>query len=265
MPGVFKAISPHYAFQYFYSTGKASWVSLNGILLCVSGSEALFADMGHFSHRAISVSTILENDFTLCEWGCMESSCLSFAAKSLFHQKCATCTAAPWLGALSKAIQAVPGACQFCLDMASKVQAKLYSYYELLRLRTLAVQLTTIFFVYPSLLLIYFGEAAYLATFPADFGQSYYAAIPQPLFWPMFLIATASALVGSQSLISSAFSVARQSAVMSCFPPVRVRPPPGYCLLCGCLSLLSGPVWLLVMMGLAYPGSCVFTVLLVCS
>lgn len=56
MPGVFRAISPHYAFQYFFSTGEASWVSLNGILLCVSGSEALFADMGHFSHRAISVS-----------------------------------------------------------------------------------------------------------------------------------------------------------------------------------------------------------------
>ena len=56
MPGVFRAISPHYAFQYFFSTGEASWVSLNGILPCVRGSEALFADMGHFSPRAISVS-----------------------------------------------------------------------------------------------------------------------------------------------------------------------------------------------------------------
>lgn len=112
--------------------------------------------------------------------------------------------------------------------MALGVEAEPYSRYELLRCSALAVQVTTIFFVYPSLLLIYFGEAAYLATFPANFGQSYFAAIPQPLFWPMFLIATASALVGSQSLISSAFSVARQSAVMSCFPPVRVRPSPAY-------------------------------------
>lgn len=87
---------------------------------------------------------------------------------------------------------------------------------------TVTVQITTIGFVYPSLLVAYFGEAAYLATFPADFAQSYFAAIPQPLFWPMFVIAVASALVGSQSLITSAFSVARQSAVMSCFPPVRV-------------------------------------------
>ena len=56
MPHVFKAISPHYAFRYFFSAGQASWVSLNGILLCVSGSEALFADMGHFSHTVITVS-----------------------------------------------------------------------------------------------------------------------------------------------------------------------------------------------------------------
>ena len=58
MPDVFKAISPHYAFRYFFSAGQASWVSLNGILLCVSGSEALFADMGHFSHMAITVSVL---------------------------------------------------------------------------------------------------------------------------------------------------------------------------------------------------------------
>ena len=71
MPGVFRAISPHHAFQYFFSTGEASWVSLNGILLCVSGSEALFADMGHFSHRAISVSALPEEILTLYDLDCM--------------------------------------------------------------------------------------------------------------------------------------------------------------------------------------------------
>ena len=73
MPGVFRAISPHYAFQYFCSTGEASWVSLNGILLCVSGSEALFADMGHFSHRAISVSALPEDALKFCDLVCMVS------------------------------------------------------------------------------------------------------------------------------------------------------------------------------------------------
>ena len=151
-----------------------------------------------------------------------------------------------------------------CLGMASGVYARRCSHHGLLRCFLLATQVTTIFFVYPSLLLIYFGEAAYLATFPADFARSYFAAIPQALFWPMFLIATASALVGSQSLISSAFSVARQSAVMSCFPPVRVHPFSNYCLPCPCLWLLSDPLCLVAMAGLAYPANSVLTVLLVC-
>ena len=118
--------------------------------------------------------------------------------------------------------------------------------------------------MYPTLLLIYFGEAAYLATFPADFARSYFAAIPQQLFWPMFLIATASALVGSQSLISSAFSVARQSAVMSCFPPVRVRPSSGFRLPCQCVLLPSDPVCLVAMAGLACHAKPVLTIPLVC-
>ena len=100
------------------------------------------------------------------------------------------------------------------------------------------VQITTLGLVYPSLLLIYFGEAAYLGTFPSDFARSYFAAIPQPLFWPMFVVAMASALVGSQSLITSAFSVARQSAVMSCFPPVRVSLPRH----CACRPFLHRPL-----------------------
>lgn len=85
------------------------------------------------------------------------------------------------------------------------------------------MQISTLVFVYPSLLLIYFGETAYLAQHPQDYAQSYYMAIPQPIFWPCFVIAMASALVGSQSLITSAFSIVRQSAVLSCFPSVKAR------------------------------------------
>lgn len=52
---MFKAISPHYAFQYFVSGGRGAWVSLTGVALSISGSEATYADMGHFSHKAITV------------------------------------------------------------------------------------------------------------------------------------------------------------------------------------------------------------------
>lgn len=102
-----------------------------------------------------------------------------------------------------------------------------------------ASQIGTLGLVYPSLLLIYFGETAYLAKFPDTYAQSYFKSIPEPLFWPFFIIAMASALVGSQSLITSAFSIVRQSAVLSCFPSVRVSAQPHSCSLFHVLS----PVW----------------------
>lgn len=86
------------------------------------------------------------------------------------------------------------------------------------------MQVATLVFVYPCLLAIYFGEAAYLAVHPEHYAQAFYKAVPERLFWPAFVIATSAALVGSQSLISSAFSVLRLSARLHCFPPLKARP-----------------------------------------
>ncbi|OMO72817.1 potassium transporter [Corchorus olitorius] len=36
--------------------GKDAWVSLGGVVLCITGTEAMFADLGHFSVRAIQMS-----------------------------------------------------------------------------------------------------------------------------------------------------------------------------------------------------------------
>ena len=53
---IFKALSPHYLFLFFARNGFTGWVALGGTLLCVTGSEALYADLGHFSRSAIRVS-----------------------------------------------------------------------------------------------------------------------------------------------------------------------------------------------------------------
>ena len=53
--GIFKALSPHYLFLFFIRNGFAGWVALGGTLLCVTGSEALYADLGHFSKASIRV------------------------------------------------------------------------------------------------------------------------------------------------------------------------------------------------------------------
>jgi len=53
---VYRALSPYYMYKFLKKTRKAGWMSLGGILLCITGSEAMFADLGHFSHLAIKIA-----------------------------------------------------------------------------------------------------------------------------------------------------------------------------------------------------------------
>ncbi|KAK9131345.1 hypothetical protein Sjap_011832 [Stephania japonica] len=58
-PSIIKAINPMYIVYYFKRSKKEAWLSLGGVILCLTGSEALFADLGHFSVRSIQMSTCL--------------------------------------------------------------------------------------------------------------------------------------------------------------------------------------------------------------
>nr|XP_043631161.1 potassium transporter 2-like [Erigeron canadensis]XP_043631162.1 potassium transporter 2-like [Erigeron canadensis]XP_043631163.1 potassium transporter 2-like [Erigeron canadensis]XP_043631164.1 potassium transporter 2-like [Erigeron canadensis]XP_043631165.1 potassium transporter 2-like [Erigeron canadensis] len=55
-PHVYQALSPYYMLKFFRKTKKQGWMSLGGILLCITGSEAMFADLGHFSYTAIQIT-----------------------------------------------------------------------------------------------------------------------------------------------------------------------------------------------------------------
>lgn len=55
-PHVYQALSPYYMFKFLKKTRKRGWMSLGGILLCITGSEAMFADLGHFSYTAIQIA-----------------------------------------------------------------------------------------------------------------------------------------------------------------------------------------------------------------
>ncbi|XP_062074470.1 potassium transporter 3 [Humulus lupulus] len=55
-PRVYQALSPYYVYNFFRVTGKDGWISLGGIMLCISGSEAMFTDLGHFSATSIRVA-----------------------------------------------------------------------------------------------------------------------------------------------------------------------------------------------------------------
>ncbi|GMP57270.1 hypothetical protein CsSME_00021427 [Camellia sinensis var. sinensis] len=47
-PKIVYAISPHYIIKFVSDIGKDGWILLVGILLSITGTEAMFADLGHF-------------------------------------------------------------------------------------------------------------------------------------------------------------------------------------------------------------------------
>ncbi|PKA57759.1 Potassium transporter 5 [Apostasia shenzhenica] len=53
---VLKAFNPFYIVIYFKRGPKEAWISLGGIVLCMTGTEAMFADLGHFSVRSIQIA-----------------------------------------------------------------------------------------------------------------------------------------------------------------------------------------------------------------
>ena len=59
---------PHFAFAYLVRNGREGWKSLVGLLLAFTGVEALFADLGAFSKRAVQLS-----------WLCLAYPCLLLA------------------------------------------------------------------------------------------------------------------------------------------------------------------------------------------
>eukprot|EP00250_Pteridium_aquilinum_P007757 c17413_g1_i1 orf=266-2647(-) len=165
-PGVFKALSPHYIFLYFARHGKDGWVMLGAVVLCITGAEAMFADLGHFNKQSIQIA--------------------------------------------------------FCG------------------------------LVYPSLILTYAGEAAYLIKNPTHLNDAFYKSTPHSVFWLMFVISILAAIVASQALISATFSIVKQSMALGCFPRVKIihtskkaegqiySPEVNICLMVLCIAVVFG-------------------------
>ncbi|KAK7319257.1 hypothetical protein RJT34_03976 [Clitoria ternatea] len=133
---VLKAFSPVYIYRYFRRGGKRGWTSLGGIMLSITGTEALFADLAHFPVSAVQLA------FTLV--------------------------------------------------------------------------------VFPCLLLAYSGQAAYLMNNLNHSHDAFYRSIPDRIYWPVFVVATAAAIVASQATITATFSIIKQALALGCFPRVKV-------------------------------------------
>ncbi len=74
-PGVIAAIDPRYAVQFMMHSGGAGLLVLGGVFLCITGGEALYADMGHFGRGPIR-----------CSWYAivLPSLLLSYAGQTAF-------------------------------------------------------------------------------------------------------------------------------------------------------------------------------------
>ncbi|GLU10189.1 hypothetical protein SLE2022_270090 [Rubroshorea leprosula] len=133
---VLKAFSPVYIYRYLGRGGKDNWTSLGGIMLSITGTEALFADLAHFPVASVQIA------FTVV--------------------------------------------------------------------------------VFPCLLSAYCGQAAYLISNKDHVVNAFYHSIPDSIYWPVFIVATAAAIVASQATISATFSIIKQALALGCFPRVKV-------------------------------------------
>ena len=55
-PRILAGVDPRYAWQFFQANHLPGFVVLGSVVLCITGGEALYADLGHFGRRAIQVS-----------------------------------------------------------------------------------------------------------------------------------------------------------------------------------------------------------------
>ena len=55
-PEVLAAVNPVHALHFFRANGLHGFLILGSVVLCVTGSEALYADMGHFGRRPIRIA-----------------------------------------------------------------------------------------------------------------------------------------------------------------------------------------------------------------
>ncbi|KAF8036311.1 hypothetical protein BT93_C2133 [Corymbia citriodora subsp. variegata] len=77
-PDILHAISPAYMYRFVRNINKHNWRSLGSILLCIAGSEAMFANLGHFSKKSIKIT------FVCCVYPVL---LISYAGQAAFISK----------------------------------------------------------------------------------------------------------------------------------------------------------------------------------
>ncbi|KAL8518987.1 hypothetical protein ACS0TY_010078 [Phlomoides rotata] len=80
---VVRAVNPAYIYLFFKKNGTKGWSALGGCVLCITGAEAMFADLGHFSVPSIQIA------FTAVVFPCLLLAYMGQAAYLITHPQSA--------------------------------------------------------------------------------------------------------------------------------------------------------------------------------
>jgi KUP system potassium uptake protein len=95
-------------------------------------------------------------------------------------------------------------------------------YSDLGHVGKLPIYISWIFVVYPSLVLNYAGQSAYLRAHPNAVSSAYWQSIPSPVYIPMLVVSTLATTIASQSLISGCFTLISSAVTLNLFMKVKV-------------------------------------------
>src|SRR5689334_16984698 len=79
-----------------------------------------------------------------------------------------------------------------------------------------------LYFVFPALLLNYFGQGALLLADPAALQNPFYRLAPNWAVYPLVILAAMATVIASQAVISGAFSLTRQAVQLGYLPRMQV-------------------------------------------
>ncbi len=78
-------------------------------------------------------------------------------------------------------------------------------------------------FVFPALILNYFGQGALILQHPETVKNPFYLLAPEWMLFPLIILATMAAVIASQAVITGAFSVSRQALQLGYLPRMHVE------------------------------------------
>jgi len=86
-----------------------------------------------------------------------------------------------------------------------------------------AIRTAWLFFVFPALVLNYFGQGAAILSDPKQIEGAFYSVAPDWAHYPMVLLATVATIIASQAVISGVFSITQQAVQLGQLPRMEIR------------------------------------------